>query len=53
MNKPVDPAISKYMSDIGRLGRGKSKVRGDKSYYQKLVKIREEKRKDKENKSML
>jgi hypothetical protein len=45
MNK--ETVISKYMSDLGKKGRGSSKIRGNKGYYQHLVKIREAKRKSK------
>lgn len=39
--------ISEHMSSLGKKGRGLAKVRGNKQYYQHLVRIREAKRKTK------
>lgn len=37
--------ISAVMSNLGKRGKGKSKVRGDAAYYKNLTAIREAKRK--------
>ncbi len=37
--------LSEYFSTLGKKGRGASKIRGNKKYYQHMVKIREAKRK--------
>lgn len=44
-NKKMDKMISSVMSNLGSRGKGASKIRGNKKYYQHLVKIREAKRK--------
>ena len=47
MKKKMDSMISEVMSQLGSRGRGKSKVRGNSGYYKNLVKIREQKKKEK------
>lgn len=48
MSSNVDPVIRKYMSDLGRKGRGASKRRGNRKYYQELARKRWAKRKKNE-----
>lgn len=48
MDAKMDKMMKSVMSNLGKRGTGKAKVRGNSAYYKRMVKIREEKRRENE-----